>query len=266
MTRKNILILVLVAVFLLLGGTKFVPPNGGTDLPVLMYHDLCPDDAVPHRYAVTASRFREDMEWLKDHGYTTLTAAELVAAEETGKYPDKPVLVTFDDGYLSNYTIAYPILEELGMKATVCVIGELLDDDRDNYMTWKEAEVLQNSGVIDIQSHTYALHNFANGDAIWPPYGMGVYRLAGEDKTAYQSRFAADVSKMQERISAIGGKLILHAYPYGLCDPWSIEVLREQGIQVTLFTGGRFTRSNGVLYGLQRVEVTMERSVKQIFE
>ena len=268
MAKKKQIFLVLIAVFCLLffGGTKFAPPFGGKALPILMYHDLCPDDQTPGRYTVTASQFRSDMEWLKQNGYTTLVAADLVVAQESGQLPEKPILITFDDGYLSNYTIAYPILAELDMKATVCVVGSMLDQWVPDYMSWNDARTLQASGVIDIQSHTYALHDFANGDEIWPPYAMGVYRLEGESKEDYQARFAADTALMRERLTAIGGELLLHAYPFGLCDPWSIEILKENGVCVTLLTADRIHRYDGDLYSMTRMEVTSARTVKDIFE
>lgn len=266
MTEMKRKLLVMAAVFCLVffGGTKFIARGEGQLLPILMYHDLCPDTETPGRYAVTASRFREDMQWLRENGYTAMVAADLVAAQRSGKYPEKPVLITFDDGYRSNYTIAYPILSEQGLKATVCVVGTFLDDPKDVYMTWEQAAVLQESGVIDIQSHTYALHSFANGDEIWPPYGMGVYRLAEETDDAYRSRFSADTALMREKLAAIGSDFLLQAYPYGLCDPWSIELLKETGVKVTLLTSDRIHRTDGDLYAMTRMEVTTERSVADI--
>jgi len=265
--RKIYLFTVFTAVLclLLFGGMQYASPLSGELLPVLMYHDLCPDSETPGRYAVTESRFREDMQWLKENGYTPMVASDLIAAYAARKLPEKPIMITFDDGYMSNYTIAYPILEETDMKATVCVIGTLLDESRTGYMGWKEAEILQKSGVIDIQSHTYDLHYEGEGSNKWPSYGRGVNRFGDETKAAYAMRFGEDTDTIARRLSDIGGKLLLYAYPYGICDEWSISVLKNAGVQVTLLTGNQLHTLHSGLYGITRMEVTMERSVTDIF-
>jgi len=262
-------ILALCAVILCLAagiGIAASAPLFGETIPVLMYHDLCPDGETPGRYAVTATRFREDMVWLRDNGYTPMVASDLAEAQNSGVLPKRPVMITFDDGYLSNYTIAYPILAETDMKATVCVIGSLLDDRRDSYMGWEEAEILQKSGVIDIQCHTYDLHREGVGPDAEPPYGRGVYRLEGETKEQYLARFTTDLQNMEDRLEAIGGKLRLYAFPFGIRDRWCIPLLKEHGVDVTLYTQNELhTVWIDGLYGITRMEVTTERSVKDIF-
>ncbi len=264
MTKKTKYILILAAVLclVLLGGTRFLASRSqGQVLPVLMYHDLCQDTETPGRYAVTASRFRQDMEWLRDNGYTPMTAADLVAAKQAGSLPKKPVMITFDDGYKSNYTIAMPILQDTGMKATVCIIGTLIEEGRTGYMTMDDAKAAQASGVIDLQSHTYNLHgSMLKGD--WPYYGSGIYRLENESQTDYIARLSADVEKNKALLEELGSELTLFAYPFGHCDPWSVDVMRSYGVEVTLFTGNRLMQLGDDLYGLTRLEVTTEKSVE----
>ena len=125
-----------------------------------MYHNIN-DDYQMHNTNVemTAEDFENQMAALKQNGYTTILFDEYIAyTKGEGDLPEKPVMVTFDDGYLNNYTVAFPILKELGMKATIFVItGRMGVDGVVTYphFTWEQAKVMQNSGVIDIQSHTH---------------------------------------------------------------------------------------------------------------
>jgi len=72
--------------------------------------------------------------------------------------PKKPIIITFDDGYKSNYDYAYPVLKELGMKATIFIgtaYVNMIEETSYPHFTWEEALDMQNSGVIDIQSHSH---------------------------------------------------------------------------------------------------------------
>ena len=91
-------------------------------LAVLMYHHFVADGEECSEWTTTDACFREDLAWLRDHGYTFVLPRELAAGEPL---PEKPVMLTFDDGYNSNYTIAYPILEEFGAKAVIAVITSI---------------------------------------------------------------------------------------------------------------------------------------------
>ena len=102
----------------------------GVKIPILTYHDLTRDPDDVDDMTVTDERFRLDMEFLKEFGYTPLLSADLVAIHEgTAAMPDKPVMITFDDGYWSNYSIAYPILQQTGMKAVISVIAHNMEGD-----------------------------------------------------------------------------------------------------------------------------------------
>ena len=142
-----------------------VPPEQEeeTYVPILMYHNIN-DQYDPANASVEMSEedFREQMETLKEAGYTTITFEEYLDYENgLAELPDKPIMINFDDGYLNNYTRAYPILKELGMKATIFVItGRMGMSGGVTYphFTWEQAKIMEDSGVIDIESHT----NFHN--------------------------------------------------------------------------------------------------------
>ena len=100
----------LLVVLLLLGiAALFQQAKGG--VPVLNYHQI--NDTEHNSLTVNTKQFEAQMKYLAEEGYTTITPAEMIDAwEGKGTLPEKPVIITFDDGYLDNYNHAYPILEK----------------------------------------------------------------------------------------------------------------------------------------------------------
>mgnify|MGYP001565841757 FL=1 len=120
-------------------------------IPILMYHSISYEKENILR--VPKENFRNQMKYLKDNNYTTLTLDELYSYMKTGKdLPNKPIVITFDDGYKDNYTNAYPILKEFNLKATIFVITNTIDHEKD-YLTSTEIK-LMDSNNIRIESHT----------------------------------------------------------------------------------------------------------------
>ena len=165
-----------------------------TSLPVLMYHDLTTDPSKTNSMTVTDERFRLDMEFLQQFGYTPLLPADLINIRE-GKMqlPDKAVMVTFDDGYRSNYDYAYPVLQNTGMKAAIAVVAHNIRQEGDadsarHNMTWDELREMVDSGAVEVGSHTYNLHNPQYGGNNAPDGINGVMRLKGESRSAYNAR------------------------------------------------------------------------------
>jgi len=96
--------------------------------PVLMYHHV-KSSGGGSEYAVSVDQFKRQVEWLKEEGYQTITIADLVEAIQSGKMlPLKPIILTFDDGYLDVYQNAYPILQEAGYTATMYLIENTIND------------------------------------------------------------------------------------------------------------------------------------------
>lgn len=129
-------------------------------VPILMYHDLGPGYGTSSR--ISPEIFREQMIALKNQGYTTINDADLLDYLEGKRpLPEKPIMITFDDGYRSNYIHAYPVLKELRMKATVYLITSRVVTDVNHYpneipkFSWDEARKSQD--VFSFQSHTHDL-------------------------------------------------------------------------------------------------------------
>jgi peptidoglycan/xylan/chitin deacetylase (PgdA/CDA1 family) len=140
------------------------------DVPILMYHHIS-KDVKDKDTTVTPQHFRSQLTALKESGYNTILCKDLIAYVNQGiELPENPVLITFDDGYTSVYQYAYPILKELGMKATTSIIGisvgknKYKDTDIEiiPHFDYNKAREMYLSGVMDIQSHSFNMHDSQN--------------------------------------------------------------------------------------------------------
>lgn len=128
-------------------------------VPSLMYHNINDTyDAKNASVEISGEKFKEHMNTLKENGYTAIFFKDyLSAVKGEKKLPEKPILITFDDGYLNNYTVGLPILKETGMKATIFIVtGRMGLQGAVTYphFTWQQAREMEQSGFVDIQSHT----------------------------------------------------------------------------------------------------------------
>ena len=123
--------------------------SAGPKVLVLNYHQVA---NTFNPLAILPSDFSTQMAYLINNGYVPITPDELdagLSGELT--LPEKPVLITFDDGYSDNYTNAFPILKGYGIRATIFVVPAFVG--KKNYLTWEQLHEMIESG-INIQSHT----------------------------------------------------------------------------------------------------------------
>lgn len=207
-------------------------------LPILMYHHILEEESGQlGDYVISPGQFESDMAFLKRSGYTTVLPREVVAyVKGEGELPECPVMVTFDDGNKSTYVYAFPILERLGMKAALAVIGihseqySLTADGNVSYAhaNWEDLSAMQRSGLIEIGSHTYDLHDLG-------PARRGTLRNPGESRESYQRLLYDDLRLNQQLLAAATGETpCFFAYPYGFIDPDADEVLGQLGFGLTL--------------------------------
>ena len=215
MKRKIIIPALIVVILAIIAGIVFTSANRKYEIPILMYHNLCVDEADVNSQTVTSEKFESDLAWLKSHGYKTILPCDMAidaSRVEDFKAPKKTVMITFDDGYRSNYELAYPLLKKYGMSAEISVITSLIDQAEDTYInfcTWDMLREMAGSGIIEIGSHTDNMHNPDNGGNMYQgePNGIGRY-TAGE---VYN-----DVKLSCEKIyEKTGAYPITFAYPYG---------------------------------------------------
>lgn len=237
-------------------------PYRGRKLPVLMYHHVVEDGQECNDMTVTVSRLREDLQWLRDSGYTTVLPRELAAGDPL---PEKPVLITFDDGYRSNYNLAFPIFQEFEAKMVISVMVYMQDNAASDFITWAMCREMIDSGLIEIGSHTYLLHNLDERGGSFDPEGVnGVQRKPDETAEAFQTRVLDDIQRSYDLIAEkLEVSPTFFAYPFGLTEPDADGLIREL-FPVTAVTLPKTADLTGGLYDLPRHTVTMNKSLDSI--
>lgn len=119
-------------------------------VPVLNYHQV--NDEKHSALTLHVDQFREQMEYIHNQGYNTITLAQLYDYLENGtELPNKPIVITFDDGYVDNYKNVLPILKEYNMKATLFMISDAANTP--GFVSTEQMHQME-AGGFDIQGHT----------------------------------------------------------------------------------------------------------------
>ena len=215
----------------------------GVEMPVLMYHMFSEDEALcQYDTVVSPQKFRKDLRDLKEMGYTSILPKELRDMQRgLLEVPEKPVLITVDDGYLDNYELMFPVLVEEEMKATVFVIGWARGESElpngggkmNPHFSWTQAREMSESGYVSIQPHSYDLH-----------WDKGVYqgagRKVGEGDLFYSLRFMGDLKKIVKDIREYVGEVsYIYSYPFGEYSNVTESILKTSGFlgSVTVESG-----------------------------
>lgn len=258
--KKRILTLLLAAVWLLPGGASAsgaAPAAETVSLPILMYHHIRTDSGACNDYTILPETFEGDLRYLRDHGYETVSVADLLAYEAgVAELPEKPVMITFDDGQSSFAAYALPLLEQYDMCAVLAVVGVFADeytesDDRDvtyAYLSWPELAELEQSPYVELAGHSYDMHQLSAR--------RGCSQMAGESDAAYRAALEADLELEESRFREyLTDQPVAFAYPYGLFNAVTRQVLADRGYQVLFTCDGRvnhLNRSEGELLSLAR--------------
>ena len=234
------------------------------DVPVLMWHNLAEESSGD--MTISVDTFRAQIEALHEAGFKTVSLQQLYDYVHFGtELPGKPIVLTFDDGYFSNYEYAFPILQEYDMQATIFAIGVSVGKDTykdtDHAMTphfgADEAREMVDSGLISVQSHTFDMHQ-------WPPFEDGNAQVRetllpfdGEADADYEAAVEADFAESRELLESITGQPVnALAFPEGAYVTLTQDALRSAGAELT-FTTVRAV--NTVVKGLPQSLCAMPR-------
>ncbi len=243
-------------------------------LTILSYHEVAErDDALIPMYTVTPTMFVRQLDWLKNNGYHFVNVDQ-VLADRAGKkpLPDKAVLITFDDGYRSMYEHAYPILKLFNAPAVVALVGKWMDVPengkvnfdgrsipRTDLLSWEQLREMQKSGLVEVASHSYALHEgiAANPQGNLQPAATARRWIAEknryEDEASYAKRVRADLEHSSAELKKHTGRAPrIIVWPYGRYNIETRKIAAELGMPIGLTLDDGGNTDSTPLWGLRR--------------
>lgn len=247
-------------------------PEGSIRLPIIMYHGVLDNASNGNKFFISAETFENDLKYLRENSYNPIFMKDLIDYVDRGvPLPEKPIVLTFDDGYYNNYLYAFPLLKEYNMKAVISILGKTVDKysqlDETNpvtaCLTWDNINEMIASGYIEIQNHSYNMHSMGKGRD-------GTLNKAGESIEAYTVALNEDIGYLQHRIQQMTGQTpTTFTYPYGFVTDKSKEALNQMGFKATLTCYEKMnyiTRDPDSLYRLKRFLRPPNKSSEQFFK
>lgn len=236
-------------------------------IPVLMHHDVLKQRSRQNKYTTTPIKFEKDLKYLYDNEYKSVVIKDIVDFVESGKaLPQKPVIISFDDGHYNNVYYAEPLLAKYNMKAVMFIVGAFsekstLEGEQNpsySYVNWDTLKSMSTNNLWDIQSHSWDLHG-----------KKGVGKNMSKSNDEYSNFLKEDFLKISDKINEITGKNpIAFAYPYGLTNDTAEEVLKELGYKATFtsFSGESEIKKDdsNSLFGLCRFNCNETTSLKDL--
>lgn len=225
-------------------------------IPVLVYHHLLKDEEnvnFRNKMVITPAQFAEQMKYLHDHKYQTISLTQLEQYLEDGiRLPDKSVVITFDDGYLSNYHYAYPILKQYNFHAVIFaitgsirIVPEQFDPDQLNYISW--SEINRYTDVFEVQAHTHEFHqeSFKLSYLIWRS----------------STDIMADLHASQRALPSQ-----YFAYPYGQYTNRTIRLVQDAGYRLGFTIQGQRVFRHSIPMELGRFWIGPDVTLDQFIE
>ncbi|OEY97326.1 poly-beta-1,6-N-acetyl-D-glucosamine N-deacetylase PgaB [Acinetobacter qingfengensis] len=257
-------------------------------LTIIGYHEITPQNhAIIPDYAVTPQDLEHHLDWLQQNGYHFVSVDNLIKANAGKiKLPEKAVLITIDDGYQSFYQYAYPIFKARKIPVVLAVVGSWLEvknhqqvqfgDDklaRNKLLSWSELKEMQDSGYVEIGSHSYNLHRGIMGNpqgnsepaATTRQYFPKSKRY--ETDQEYTARIYNDLKKNNETLKAHGIRSPrVMVWPYGRYNLQTVKIARQLGMPITITLDDGADHVTKSLGHLNRILIEKDESTEDLAE
>jgi len=227
--KISLIVLACLIIISVIGAIVFINNSFEKAVPVLAYHDVLENPEADTDISI--DKFEKQIKYLHDHNYKSLSLDEFYDWKNGKDIKGKKVLITFDDGKESYYTVIAPILKKYNMKAVIFLIGERLNTP--GYLSDEQVKKLNEEYPnLEIESHSYALHY------------QEVAR--SEDYKVYES----DMKKNEDY------DYKYYAYPFGITNENYQKALKDNGYKLAfLFSPGKWANREQNDYAITRVPV-----------
>jgi peptidoglycan/xylan/chitin deacetylase (PgdA/CDA1 family) len=221
--------------------SKMTIPAGSVTAPILLYHHVSTNsDTQDSRYNIPPEKFEEQMKWLFDNGYQTITISELAdLIYEGGEIPQRPVVITFDDGNIDNYNNAFPILKKYGFVATFYIV-QIYMNGRDMISTDQVKDLIKNGWEIGSHSKTHESLPSVSEELL--PEEIRMSKINLEEK--------------------LGVPINSFAYPYGEINENVVRLTSRYGYKSAVGLGESITHTMQSIFYLQRIEIENDFSME----
>ena len=217
------------------------------EVPVVMYHRVINNSENEGIYGtyIYENIFRQHMQYLKDNNFDVITFEDLNKIGWRNRFQrnKKYIMITFDDGYVDNYNLAFPILKEFGFKATIFLMGESTYNEWDvNAGGEKKFELMDKFMIKEMQDYgiEFGAHTFNHPKL----------NKLSEEEIRHQ---IVDVKKpLEEKIEK---EIITFAYPYGILNDYAKKMAREAGYTFTVSTDSGSVCLSDDLYQIRRIAI-----------
>jgi peptidoglycan/xylan/chitin deacetylase (PgdA/CDA1 family) len=199
------------------GISKAFPLGDNGGIPILVYHRFGPQ--VADSMTVTTPAFEAHLKYIQNNGYKVIPLGELLDRNRKGfTSHSRLVVMTADDGHISIYTDALPLIKKYRIPMTLFIYPSAISN-ASYAMTWEHLRELQQTGLFDFQSHTYWHPNFKKEKQRLPP-------------AEFERLVDMQLKKSRERLEKeLNTKIHLLAWPFGIHDPWLMTKAAEAGYE-----------------------------------
>ncbi len=230
--------------------------NGSRTIKILVYHRIVKNAGKENvcKFCLPEDEFRKHLEWLDRWGFTPITFEDYrIASEKRLELPHKPIILTFDDGYLDTYQIAFPLLQEFGMKAVVFVLGDrsIRTNVWDAHLKLPQVPLLDDNHILEM--HEAGIEIGA--------HSMSHIRLT----EVKEDRAWEEISRARVLLEILlNAPVLSFSYPYGLVNEAVKQMVASAGFvhACSVWTGPAFFGRD--VYELRRIPILNSTTNSQL--
>lgn len=229
------------------GASLYFKGEADLDCRILLYHHFVDFEPIPESYGTvsTPKRFEEHLQYILDKGYSIIPMYYLIEYERGERaLPQKSVVLNFDDGYTSNYTLIFPVLKKYNVHATIFAVTATMGEGQK--MSWAQMREMEQSGLVDIQNHS-----------LWH-----------KDHTALSEKelhhyFATSFTTLEKELGKETYRIL--SYPMGRFTERSIAIAKQYGVQMQVTTQWKALDMNRLrLDRLPRINVSHDADMGKL--